>query len=198
MKKQLSVLNKLRISSLLRIMILSIVILTSSVGLYSLNTIRKIQLISTDVYQLKSDILMANLAIRNAAIAHTPKDINFELEKTLVTRTSATRIYERLDSAALTEPERRTFLEMKADRSVYREAQNKVVDKIKKDDDDGFWEALPSYQIQLDLYLKRTDSLIQSVGVRICSEYDRLLSLMLSALVFGLIWVTYALCRVLR
>ena len=55
--------------------------------------------IAANLHQLKSDILNANIALRNAGIAAKDHERSHELGKMLVTRSSANQIYDFLGAA---------------------------------------------------------------------------------------------------
>lgn len=139
-----------------------------------------------DLYQLRTDITGANLALRNAGMARTPAQMEIELSKMLVTRSSANEIYDRLAAANLEPNDRVIVNEMKKERAEYREAQLKVVALIRENNDKEAWEAMMYYQTLMDRYLGRVDKLIKNVSF--CSEkkYNYALATLLTALVSSL------------
>ena len=89
---------------LLGVIINFIVIVTSLTAVYYFVDIANDKDMMMELHQLKQDILYANLALRNAAIA--PDDItkHEELKKMLVTRASADRVYKTLSQATFLNP----------------------------------------------------------------------------------------------
>ena len=102
-------LNPIRYTPLIILILLAISSLTTKIGM---SGIRDRQEVRANLYQLKSDILNANIALRNAGIAVTVYDASKELDKMLVTRYSANKIYDFLSAAKITNQEKSTGLEI--------------------------------------------------------------------------------------
>jgi nitrate/nitrite-specific signal transduction histidine kinase len=179
-------------------MVLCILVLLSSVGLYSLKASKYTQDSVKRVYQLKADVYIANVAIRNAALAADPSDIEVELAKPVTTTVEANRIIEYLVKDGLTKEEQEILKDLIDVRAAYKIVQKDAIGYARVNDDKQFWEKLPAYQSRMDLYIKTIDNLILAMNHRADIEYERLKSLILMALVFGITLVTFALWRVLR
>jgi hypothetical protein len=150
------------------------------------------------VYQLKTDIYIANLAIRNAALASNPSDIELELSKPVTTSTDANRVLEHLAIDGLTPHEQEILKDIIDVRSAYKIVQKEEIGYARVNADKKFWALLPAYQARMDLYIKTIDNLIFAINHRADIEYERLKSLILISLVFGITFASFALWRVLR
>lgn len=142
-----------------------VVLLSVSTGaaLYGFNEIYKSKMVLVDLHQLKADVLQANIALRNAAIAYNQAQSEAELAKMLVTRSSANDIYDRLTAADLNTLDRVIVDQLKKERPEYREAQLKVVNHVRKGNREKAWEDMTYYQTLMDRYITRLDKLIVSI-----------------------------------
>lgn|GEM_PF-6235064 len=188
-----SILNPIRYTPLIILMLLAISSLTTKIGM---SGIRDRQEIRANLYQLKSDILNANIALRNAGIAVTAYDASKELDKMLVTRSSANQVLDFLTAAKLSHRERTLVNEMKKERPEYREAQLKVVDFIKKQQKPEAWSALHYYQTLMDRYVQRVDTLLALSKERETEIFADTRQLSILLLVFSFAIVVYMFWRV--
>lgn len=134
-------------------------LLTIAITIYSFSMINNSRIILIDLYQLKSDVLIANIAMRNSAIATNQFEMNKELDKMAITRESANKIYDRLSSYNLNKQDSVIISEMKRERTDYRKAQLEVIENIKKKNDNFPWSM---YNVLMEKYLQRIDVLVQS------------------------------------
>lgn len=132
-------------------------------AVYGFNRIHASRDVLVDLYQLKSDVLQANIALRNAAVAHNQAQSEAELAKMLVTRSSANDIYDRLTAADLCTLDRVIVDQLKKERPEYRAAQLTVVNHVRKGDKVAAWDEMTYYQTLMDRYINRLDKLITSV-----------------------------------
>ena len=129
--------------------------------------IKNNEFLRANVIQLKNDVAMANQHIRNAAIIDDPVQKELELEKRFITRKSATTIYEILKTSDLCSRDRETVKTLLKERSEYRDAQNIVVDSIRKDNREMIARSFVPYQALQERYNSRVDSLISSFNSKI-------------------------------
>lgn len=139
-----------------------------------------------DLYQLRTDITSANLALRNAGMSTDHAIREVELSKMLVTRASANDIYDRLAAAPLEHSDKVIVEEMKKERAEYREAQLKVVAHIREGKDIETWKSMMYYQTLMDRYLGRVDTLIKHVSICSSKKYSHANATMLISLVASL------------
>ncbi len=139
-----------------------------------------------DLYQLRTDITSANLALRNAGMSTDHAIREVELSKMLVTRASANDIYDRLAAAPLEHSDKVVVEEMKKERAEYREAQLKVVAHIREGKDIETWKSMMYYQTLMDRYLGRVDTLIKHVSICSSKKYSHANATMLISLVASL------------
>ena len=168
-------------------LVMAILLITSTlVALSGYVKIHRSSQVLLDLYQLRTDITGANLALRNAGMARTPAQMEIELSKMLITRASANDIYDRLAAASLEKEDKVIVAEMRRERVEYREAQLKVVSLIRDGKEKDAWESMMYYQTLMDRYLGRVDKLIKNVSL--CSEkkYNYALATLLTALVSSL------------
>lgn len=145
--------------------IISLLILTTSITISSFNDIDSKRIVIQNLYQLKSDILYANIALRNSTISGSKELAELELAKMLVTRGSANLIYDKLTIEDLSKSTRIVFEEMKKERPEYRNAQLKVVANIRNGDSKKIlWFNMSYYQTLMDRYTQRVDWLINSIN----------------------------------
>lgn len=145
--------------------IISLLILTTSITISSFNDIDSKRIVIQNLYQLKSDILYANIALKNSTISGSKELAELELAKMLVTRGSANLIYDKLTIEDLSKSTRIVFEEMKKERPEYRNAQLKVVANIRNGDSKKIlWFNMSYYQTLMDRYTQRVDWLINSIN----------------------------------
>ncbi len=185
-------LQPVRYTPLIILLLLAVSSFTSKTGMSS---IRDRQEIRANLYQLKSDILNANIALRNAGIAVTGYDASKELDKMLVTRSSANKIYDFLSAAKLTHKESVILTEMKKERPEYREAQLKVVELIKLQKKTEAWSAMYYYQTLMDRYIQRVDTMLELSREREGEMYADTRQLSILLLVFSVAIVVYMFWR---
>lgn len=137
--------------------------ISTAAAIYGFNSIHASKSALVDLYQLKSDVLQANIALRNAAIAYNQAQSEAELAKMLITRSSANDIYDRLTAADLNDLDRVIVDQLKKERPEYREAQLKVVNHVRKGNREAAWEDMTYYQTLMDRYIARLDKLITSI-----------------------------------
>jgi hypothetical protein len=149
------------------IVIISLLVTTVTLSSRSFEEIDHKRVVIQDLHRLKSDILYANIALRNAAIAQSAQQAEVELAKMLVTRSSANKIYDNLAIADLTKSTRVVVQEIKADRPEYRDSQLKVVSLVRKNSQDKqeLWNAMAYYQTLMERYVSRTDFLIKEISI---------------------------------
>jgi hypothetical protein len=164
-----------------------LLIATTCVAIYGhieMNTNRSVMM---RLYQLKSDILLANLALRNAAVTVTDAQMEVELGKMLTTRSSANETYDYLMAADLSKVDRVIVNEMKNERVEYREAQLKVISLIRKHKDEEAWDALAYYQTLMDRYVSRVDRLITDIVKCSKNTYSKVIATALASLVVSIL-----------
>lgn len=171
---------------------------TTYVSIYGYTEINKRHLVITDLYQLKSDILTANISIRNAAIAINEHDRGKELDKMLLTREDANSIYDRLTAAELPHLERTILEEMKKERKEYRESQIKVVNFIQLNDDMNTWHSMSYYQTLMNRYLQRVDVMLKFTLERTTNTYEHTKAAILAMLAAGIILTSILFWRIIR
>jgi hypothetical protein len=186
-------LNPIRYTPLIILILLAISSLTTKIGM---SGIKDRQEVRANLYQLKSDILNANIALRNAGIAVTVYDASKEFDKMLVTRSSANKIFDTLSAAKLTHKEKVILAEMKNERPEYREAQLKVVDFIKLQKKQEAWVAMSYYQTLMDRYVQRVDTLLTLSKDRETEIFADTRQLSILLLVFSFTIVIYMFWRV--
>ena len=168
-------------------LVMAILLIASTMlSLNGYSMINRSSLVLLDLYQLRTDIASANLALRNAGMAKSQALCEIELSKMLVTRVSADEIYDRLMAANLDDIDKSIVLEMKSERQEYRLAQLKVVSLIRKNNEADTWDAMMYYQTLMDRYLNRVDKLIKHVSVCNSNKYNNARATMLIALIASL------------
>jgi len=172
-----------------------LLVASTCIAVYGHIKMNKSKIIMIHLYQLKSDILQANLALRNAAVAITDAQMETELAKMLITRSSANEIYDHLTAADLSKIDRVIVKEMKVERAEYREAQLKVVSLIRRHKKEEAWDALVYYQTLMDRYVSRVDRLIISVVKCNKDLYAKVVSTTLASLVVSILIGTCAIRR---
>lgn len=153
-------------------------------AVYGFDRIHSSRASLVDLYQLKSDVLQANIALRNAAIAYNQAQSEAELAKMLITRSSANDIYDRLTAADLNDLDRVIVDQLKKERPEYRASQMKVVNHVRKGERDAAWDELTYYQTLMDRYINRVDKLIVSITLESHSIHTRAKSTIIG--LFGL------------
>ena len=143
--------------------VVTLLVVCAAVSLYGFKLLHDGRSNLVDLYQLKSDILQANIALRNAAIAYNQAQTEAELAKMLVTRSSANDVYDRLTAADLPDIDKVILAEMKKERPEYREAQMKVVNAVRKGKSEEAWDHMTYYQTLMDRYISRVDKLISHI-----------------------------------
>lgn len=171
---------------------ISLFILTIGVSFYSFTAINTSKNIVIELYQLKSDVLVANIAIRNSAIATVDFDMNRELDKMLVTRSDANKIYDKLSSHDMSHEDSIILSEMKVERKEYRESQLAIIKYIKLKEDDHVWAYMIYYNTFMDRYIQRVDTLLQSQLTYINMVYDNTKTFLF--IVFTMIVIVILLC----
>ncbi len=168
-------------------LVMAILLIASTMlSLNGYSMINRSSLVLLDLYQLRTDIASANLALRNAGMAKSQALCEIELSKMSVTRVSADEIYDRLMAANLDDIDKSIVLEMKSERQEYRLAQLKVVSLIRKNNEADTWDAMMYYQTLMDRYLNRVDKLIKHVSVCNSNKYNNARATMLIALIASL------------
>lgn len=173
-------------TSYIGLIVAALMIASTIISMQGYTRINRSGKVLMNLYQLRTDISSANLALRNAGMARTDAQMEQELAKMLITRASANEIYDALAAAPL-EPEDTVLLsEMKKERIEYREAQLKVVALVRKHNDGGAWDAMMYYQPLMDRYLARVDKLIHNVTACNKKKYNNARTTMLVALIASL------------
>jgi len=170
-----------------------VIISSSTIIVYGFAKINEKESAIIDLYQLKTDILNANIALRNAAIAPNLAFQENELAKMLVTRSSANKIYDRLSATELTHFQDTILSEMKRERPQYREAQLKVVADVRKNNPE-VWENMLYYNTLMDKYLDRCTVFITSIEKNVEFFYSLVKASMLISILV-VITIMYILIR---
>lgn len=170
-----------------------VIISSSTIIVYGFAKINEKESAIIDLYQLKTDILNANIALRNAAIAPNLAFQENELAKMLVTRTSANKIYDRLSATELTHFQDTILSEMKRERPQYREAQLKVVADVRKKNPE-VWENMLYYNTLMDKYIDRCTVFITSIEKNVKFFYSLVKASMLISILV-VITIMYVLIR---
>jgi hypothetical protein len=170
-----------------------VIISSSTIIVYGFAKINEKESAIIDLYQLKTDILNANIALRNAAIAPNLAFQENELAKMLVTRSSANKIYDRLSATELTHFQDTILSEMKRERPQYREAQLKVVADVRKNNPE-VWENMLYYNTLMDKYLDRCTVFITSIEKNVKFFYSLVKASMLISILV-VITIMYILIR---
>lgn len=170
-----------------------VIISSSTIIVYGFAKINEKESAIIDLYQLKTDILNANIALRNAAIAPNLAFQENELAKMLVTRTSANKIYDRLSATELTHFQDTILSEMKRERPQYREAQLKVVADVRKKNPE-VWENVLYYNTLMDKYIDRCTVFITSIEKNVKFFYSLVKASMLISILV-VITIMYVLIR---
>lgn len=142
-------------------MIIFIFLITIGLTMFGLNEINQTRINISNLLQLKSDVLVANLSLRNAAIADNEHDVGKELDKMLVTRASANNMYDLL-TIGLKSDDRLILEELKKERMEYRKSQLDVIALVKKKKHDLQWEEMSYYCSLMDKYIQRVDFIIKN------------------------------------
>jgi hypothetical protein len=192
-------LTKVRANTLVRILILCILLFGFAVANNGIEEEKENREALSAEYELKAQILIANLAISNSVIASEQREIDFELSKILVTREKGNKIYEYLTSekADLKATEMQIVTTLIDGRQIYRNVQNIVVEAAKANKDAIFWHKYPEYRAEMDRYLTNVDLLIATTNIRSVEEHQKHKSFILLSLVFGITFTTFALWKVL-
>ena len=166
--------------SYVSVVALIVTIAISSYGFYDLNKSKSVIL---DLYHLKSDILIANISLRNAIITTSEIEKVNELNKMLVTRNSANQIYDRLVVYGLSDLEEAIIKNMIEERKEYRKYQLEIIDNIKTKNTLSAWHNMSYYSTLMERYIQRVDTIIsirkeESENVYICVKYSILAILM--------------------
>lgn len=159
-----------------------LIIFTSSVAIWGFSSINDKQDNIVSLCQLRSDILYANLALRNAAISPSEVVMENELDKMLVTRASANKIYDKLSASKLSSYQKTLLNEMKADRPSYRQSQLTVVDSIRKHKSNEIcklkaaeiWVKMSYYNTLMDRYVQRVDTMMVDINTNIIDLYSKM------------------------
>lgn len=190
--------RKLHPATWLGLLMTGLLLFTTAIGMHGLQSIHDGRAVLVDLYQLKADVLQANIALRNAAIATNQAQSEAELAKMLITRSSANGIYDRLAAADLCTLDRVVVNEMKNERPEYREAQLRVVGFVRKGDKDAAWDHMNYYQTLMDRYIARVDKLIVSITDKTHRVHVSVQATMLAGLAFGLLVIGVLLWRQFR
>lgn len=170
-----------------------IIIASSTIIVYGFAKINEQESAIIDLYQLKTDILNANIALRNAAIAPNLAFQENELAKMLVTRSSANKIYDRLSATELTHFQQTILAEMKKERPQYRDAQLQVVADVRKKNPD-VWENMLYYNTLMERYLDRCTVFVDSIKRNVQFYYNMVKISMLGSILLVMI-IMYILSR---
>ncbi len=144
------------------------IIAVSTIAINGQRRIEEITWQMQRVCKLRTDILQANLALRNAMLVSDGHSRETELGKMLLTRSSANQVYDDLTMSGLGHREAVLLEEMKKERQEYRNAQLKVVALVR----DGsqvtdVTQPLLYYQTLVDRYIQRTYSLHELIESRL-------------------------------
>jgi len=147
------------------IIILCVLIVSiTTITIKEFTEINNNRIILLDLYQLKHDVLSANLYMRNATIPDSIEEREKELAKMLITRQSATNVYKNLNRSVLTPEQTFIVKTLVAERVEYRECQNRTVYSIRHNPDSVTWKYFIDYNVYLNRYLHRVDFLIYDIN----------------------------------
>lgn len=175
-----------------------LLIISNVAAMIGFKSIHDRRIVLVDLHQLRSDIVHANLALRNAAIATNDAQMENELGKMLITRKSANDVYDGLTAADLSKLDKVIVIEMKAERPEYREKQLAVVALVRKGKTSEAWEAMSYYQTLMDRYLNRVDTLIKSVTKSTHVTYRYVQATMMIVLAVSIMIAATTIWRVFR
>lgn len=120
----------------------------------------------TSLYDIKTAILEANVAIRAAAAASSEHQRKIELDKRFITRSTADRSYSKLASISPCDVCKALLEDMIKHRNgAYRTTQNQAVKAIVDNKSPELvWEAIHTYSREYQLYLWKVTELINTSG----------------------------------
>lgn len=157
-------LSPIRHPNVICMLIFFIISVTTYMTVETKHTLESISLIIESLDTLDNCITEANQCLKYAALAPTEDLMHTEFNKMLVTRALATKQYEFLrHNKHMSAEDLAVVKTLELERVIYRQAQNTVVDAIKKGDRSSVWNCFMHYKVCRDKYTLRVRNLYANV-----------------------------------